>query len=78
MLFIKYVCRIPLRMSEEDMLIGDDAVHGECGYCLFDDVEGLAATGHVLEGQRPSNPSIEATNGVKKEESEGFDIGGRA
>ena len=32
MLFIKYVLRIPLRMSEEDLLIGDDAIHGESAY----------------------------------------------
>ena len=30
--FIKYVCRIPLRMSEEALLLGDDAVHGEAAY----------------------------------------------
>ena len=28
MLFIKHVLRIPLRMSEEDLAIGDDAIHG--------------------------------------------------
>ncbi|KAH8882573.1 ammonium transporter [Thozetella sp. PMI_491] len=32
MLFIKYVLRIPLRMSEEQLLLGDDAVHGEAAY----------------------------------------------
>jgi Amt family ammonium transporter len=32
MLFIKYVLRIRLRMSEEMLLIGDDAVHGEDAY----------------------------------------------
>lgn len=31
-MFIKYVCRIPLRMSEEQLLVGDDAVHGEAAY----------------------------------------------
>lgn len=35
MLFIKYVLRIPLRMTEEHMLIGDDAIHGEEAYALF-------------------------------------------
>ncbi len=30
---------IPLRMSEEDMLIGDDAAHGEEAYALFGDGE---------------------------------------
>ena len=29
---LEHVCRIPLRMSEEDMLIGDDAIHGEAAY----------------------------------------------
>ena len=28
LLFIKFVLRIPLRMSEADLLIGDDAIHG--------------------------------------------------
>jgi Amt family ammonium transporter len=32
MIFIKYVCRIPLRMSHENLLIGDYAVHGEEPY----------------------------------------------
>jgi ammonium transporter, Amt family len=26
--FIKHVLRVPLRMSEEDLLVGDDAIHG--------------------------------------------------
>ena len=32
MLFIKYVLRIRLRMTEEMLLVGDDAVHGEDAY----------------------------------------------
>ncbi|KAJ4366761.1 hypothetical protein N0V83_007286 [Neocucurbitaria cava] len=32
MLFIKYVLRIPLRMTDQELLIGDDAVHGESAY----------------------------------------------
>jgi Amt family ammonium transporter len=36
MLFIKYVCRIPLRMSDEDCMIGDDAIHGESAYTFGD------------------------------------------
>ncbi|KAK9335250.1 hypothetical protein LIPSTDRAFT_117880 [Lipomyces starkeyi NRRL Y-11557] len=36
MAFIKYVLRIPLRMSEEMLLIGDDAVHGEDAYAFGD------------------------------------------
>jgi Amt family ammonium transporter len=33
-MFIKYVLRIPLRMSEAELLAGDDAVHGEAAYVL--------------------------------------------
>ena len=32
MCFIKYVLRVPLRMSEEQLLLGDDAIHGESAY----------------------------------------------
>ena len=32
MLFIKYVCRVPLRMSDEQCAIGDYAIHGEEPY----------------------------------------------
>ncbi|CZR64826.1 related to Ammonium transporter 3 member 1 [Phialocephala subalpina] len=34
MMFIKYVCRIPLRMSDEQLELGDDAIHGEAAYVL--------------------------------------------
>lgn len=47
MLFIKYVLRIPLRMTEEELLIGDDAIHGEEAYCFYDDVEGLVPSQSV-------------------------------
>ena len=40
MIFIKHVCRIPLRMTEEELLIGDEAIHGEEAYCFADDVSG--------------------------------------
>ncbi len=39
MLFIKHVLRIPLRMSDDVLLIGDDAIHGEAAYSLADDLE---------------------------------------
>jgi Amt family ammonium transporter len=32
MIFIKFVCRIPLRMSEEQLMVGDYAIHGEEPY----------------------------------------------
>lgn len=49
MLFIKYVCRVPLRMTEEEMIIGDDAIHGEEAYCFSDDVDGLVPTMSTLD-----------------------------
>jgi ammonium transporter, Amt family len=36
LLLIKYVFRVKLRMSEEMLLIGDDAVHGEDAYTFTD------------------------------------------
>lgn len=49
---LEHVCRIPLRMSEEDMLIGDDAIHGEDAYCFDYDVAGPDPPGsHVIEGK---------------------------
>lgn len=34
-LFIKYVLRVPLRYSEEQLLVGDQEVHGELPYAFF-------------------------------------------
>ncbi|KAF9511605.1 hypothetical protein BS47DRAFT_1363738 [Hydnum rufescens UP504] len=34
LLFTKHALRMPLRMSEVDLLIGDDAIHGEDAYSL--------------------------------------------
>jgi ammonium transporter, Amt family len=34
MCFIKYVLRIPLRMSEAELLAGSDMIHGEAPYVL--------------------------------------------
>ena len=39
MLFIKYVLRIPLRMTDEQLEIGDDAIHGEEAYAFYADGE---------------------------------------
>jgi Amt family ammonium transporter len=39
LLFIKHALRIPLRMSDEMLLVGDDAIHGEAAYSLADDVD---------------------------------------
>ncbi|MCJ1276164.1 hypothetical protein MMC21_003969 [Puttea exsequens] len=49
MMFIKYVMRIPLRMSEADLLVGDYACHGEEAYVFG---EGTSAyVGGTLRGK---------------------------
>ena len=35
MMFIKYVCRVPLQMTPEQLEIGDWAIHGEESYTLL-------------------------------------------
>lgn len=62
MMFIKYVCRVPLRMSDEDLLLGDDAVHGEAAYSLADDDVGSLMPPKSLpddpeHGTPPSEPA---------------------
>jgi Amt family ammonium transporter len=62
-LFIKYVCRIPLRMSETDLLSGDDAVHGEAAYFLNDELEvtsGRPANHHddIESGSGAATPAL--------------------
>jgi hypothetical protein len=53
MLVIKYVLRVPLRMSDEMLLIGDDAAHGEEAYCFSDFPENA----EVTQGQ--AQPDLE-------------------
>jgi ammonium transporter, Amt family len=52
LLFIKYVLRIPLRMSEEDLLLGDEVAHGEAAYvfgpCEAHDPESGYIQGEIL------------------------------
>lgn len=71
MLVIKYVLRIPLRMSDEMLLIGDDAAHGEEAYCFSDYPE----TATVTPGQaQPDRSDLEmgeakdSTNGGGKQD----------
>lgn len=42
---------VPLRMSEEQLLIGDDAVHGEEAYALWGDGEKYDSTKHGPSGE---------------------------
>jgi Amt family ammonium transporter len=79
MLFIKYVCRVPLRMSEEDMMLGDDAVHGEEAYCFFDDVVGPTpeTDSAVLEGLKVDNDreiGIVRPKSLERHQNKGDDL----
>lgn len=40
--FIKYVLRIPLRMTDEACMIGDDIIHGESAYTFGDDIDTIS------------------------------------
>jgi ammonium transporter, Amt family len=66
LVFIRYVLRIPLRMTEEQLLVGDDFVHGEDAYCFTDDplldTEGITASGD-LESATPPGKSSTGNNG---------------
>ncbi|XP_030534114.2 ammonium transporter 2 member 5-like [Rhodamnia argentea] len=55
---------VPLRMSEEEMEVGDEAVHGEEAYSLWDDEEPVGAVRG--EGSTPS--AIEMTMTKRKGE----------
>lgn len=48
-------------MSEEQLLLGDDAIHGEIAYYLQDDVVGVVPGRHVGEVTRGDD--IETGNG---------------
>lgn len=50
LLFIKHVLRVKLRFSDDVLVLGDDAVHGEAAYCFYDSVDGGTPLG-VLEGR---------------------------
>lgn len=65
MLFIKHVLRIPLRMTEEELLIGDDAIHGEEAYCFTDDVTGLVPTESVEQRALEKMEHIHTPSGFK-------------
>jgi ammonium transporter, Amt family len=80
LLFIRFVLRIPLRMSDEDLLIGDEACHGENAYTwdvdppsrslLHGDTERVPINGDgelgIIQGKTPLNGD-EITPAGKKE-----------
>lgn len=57
MLGIKFILRIPLRMSEQQLLVGDDAVHGESAYVFDFDVEGRDRS-QTVEGFNPNRNGV--------------------
>jgi len=52
LLFIKHVLRVPLRMSDEDLAIGDDAIHGEAAYVFGSEEEALLHQGDMDSDER--------------------------
>lgn len=56
--FIKYVCRVPLRMTEEHMEIGDDAVHGELAYAIFYEGQHSLVRGNKSRGYEEEDGSF--------------------
>jgi Amt family ammonium transporter len=64
MLFIKYVLRIPLRMNDEMLEIGDDAIHGEDAYTFFtpDETRSFVYGDHEI-GQAARGGDLESNGG---------------
>lgn len=52
--FIKYVCRVDLRLTDHELLMGDDAIHGEVAYCTETDVIGIVPSASAYVGINPS------------------------
>ncbi len=87
LMFIKYVLRIPLRMSEEDLLVGDYACHGEEAYVFGESsssyaegpmrgkkIEGVAMgedKGGIIMGKNPDLELEGSSNGSHGIQREG-------
>ncbi|CAF9919029.1 MAG: hypothetical protein GOMPHAMPRED_001658 [Gomphillus americanus] len=55
LLFIKYVMRIPLRMKDADLLIGDMAIHGEEPYVFGDSFN---IEGRLMDVEKGEDPDM--------------------
>lgn len=64
MCFIKYVCRVDLRMSEDMLEVGDGAVHGELAYCFGEEVVGMA--GDPSKSNSPARRGSMSDHGKSK------------
>jgi Amt family ammonium transporter len=58
--FIKFVLRIPLKMSDEDLLIGDDAIHGEAAYVFGSEEEALLHQGDT-DSEDKKEPAVQTS-----------------
>jgi Amt family ammonium transporter len=55
MCFIKYVLRIPLRMSEAELLVGSEIIHGEVPYVFGPcEAHGQLSDGHHITTSQTS------------------------
>lgn len=74
LLFIKHVLRIQLRMSEEDLLLGDDAVHGEEAYvfgpCEAHDPESGYIQGHAVHDTNSGDLGLGGGHATQNPEAE--------
>lgn len=68
MLFIKHVLRVPLRMTDAELEIGDDAAHGEAAYTFAD---GEVPATEILQGTRTRSADLESGLGQEGETSSG-------
>ena len=55
---------VPLRMPDNELLIGDDAVHGEEAYALWGDGEKYDSTKHMYELKTVDTPLPIPSNGT--------------
>ena len=63
MMFIKYVLRIPLRYKEEDLVVGDFAMHGEEAYVFGEGSQGYVH-GHLRGVDREGGLIGQETGGI--------------
>lgn len=72
MLFIKYVCRVPLRYSDDILAIGDDAIHSEEAYCFYDNYDGLEPTQSTImraaDAERHMIPGLGSVRDAHKQQ----------
>jgi len=58
LLFIKHVLRIPLKMSDADLAIGDDAIHGEAAYVFGSEEEASRLLQADTDSEDKKEPAV--------------------